>query len=687
MSGIPSLPYVVLKCHKPLLTSDILAQGHDSPDNAHQIKHTSTGPTAGSPTDPQTAVHTRTIHPTIHYIFDNDPLEATILENVPKSRCITLDLDPKTGMVTNVESFLTGLQVMDVKLISLSSTLSTSTPSSTVFSPSANAIEEATGGRETTKAGSPSSVESGSKDLARAKVTASSSSTDKGLGKIDEGVGTSSSGKNWTLTIDAVEVDDSNHESESELLEHSMISSMDTDLIPQDYISHCDALLQSFSARPGSRTNYFSQNARRTHVLTTDGPVSKHSTNDKPRSKNTTQTTPEETEPAKPIATTATLSTKSRNRPPLPLNRSATFSTPLSTSPKTSISSTLAQATKSNPLLQFLSRSSRSTVTLPPKFTKPTSEFQNLKDNSLSPFLVSKKPISGLVPGTTVQDRLSILLNKRSSISAPLLTKRSLSLMESQRQTDETTSPSPLSSQISSTSKARTSPLRPKALRRHHTMIGSRSEFLKTLEISRPKSFSSSSYIPVALEECQILPCIDYIPKPDDTTKRISPATLVDVLEGRYRDKYDELFIIDCRFPYEFEGGHIKSAVNINTTDKLEELLFKPAITYKKVLLIFHCEFSSERGPRMARHLRNQDRSANAIHYPALYYPEVYVMHGGYSGFFAANRSYCWPEGYVEMQDEKHSQEFEVHMRTFSQEFSRTASKGFLATQSKKKTV
>lgn len=71
------------------------------------------------------------------------------------------------------------------------------------------------------------------------------------------------------------------------------------------------------------------------------------------------------------------------------------------------------------------------------------------------------------------------------------------------------------------------------------------------------------------------------------------------MLEGKYKYEYDELFIIDCRFPYEFEGGHIKSAVNINTTDKLEELLFKPAITGKKVLLIFHCEFSSERGPRM----------------------------------------------------------------------------------------
>ncbi|KAG0319536.1 cell division cycle- protein [Podila horticola] len=377
---------------------------------------------------------------------------------------------------------------------------------------------------------------------------------------------------------------------------------------------------------------------------------------------------------------------QSRNRPPLPLNRSATFSAPLSSNKPASTSSTLAQATKSNPLLQFLSKSPRPTAPLPPKFTKSTAGSQDLQD-TLSPFLVSKQPVPGLVQGATAENRLSILLNKRSSISAPLLTKRSLSLMESQRRKDDTTPPSPLSSRMSSTSEATIGPQRPQALRRHHTMIGSRSEFLKTLETSRLKSFSSSSYIPVALEECQILPCIDYIPKPDDTTKRISPATLVDVLEGKYKDKYDELFIIDCRFPYEFEGGHIKSAVNINTTDKLEELLFKPVITGKKVLLIFHCEFSSERGPRMARHLRNQDRSANTIHYPALYYPEVYVMHGGYSGFFAANRGYCWPEGYVEMQDEKHSQEFEVHMRTFSQEFSRTASKGFLATQSKKKAV
>ncbi|KAF9942772.1 cell division cycle- protein [Mortierella alpina] len=240
-------------------------------------------------------------------------------------------------------------------------------------------------------------------------------------------------------------------------------------------------------------------------------------------------------------------------------------------------------------------------------------------------------------------------------------------------------------------------------------MISSRSEFMRTLEsgngsrrrgtglysfithsriasgLKQPSVFAPVDYVPSPDRlDCQILPCEPFDPKPDDTTKRVSPETVVNVLEGKFTDQYDLLYIIDCRFPYEFEGGHIKSAVNVNTTDELEELLLQPAITDKRVLLIFHCEFSSERGPRMARHLRNQDRAANASHYPAVFYPEVYVMKGGYSTFFQENKSYCWPEAYVEMQDENHSQEFETHRRNFQREFSRTASKGFLGMESKK---
>ncbi|KAF9149049.1 cell division cycle- protein [Linnemannia schmuckeri] len=206
-----------------------------------------------------------------------------------------------------------------------------------------------------------------------------------------------------------------------------------------------------------------------------------------------------------------------------------------------------------------------------------------------------------------------------------------------------------------SSSSISTNTKRPIMWRRHQTMISSRSEFMKTLEsnnVSTKKAvvIVSDSYIPDPLrEECQILPSTDFITKPDDTTRRVSPKTVVDVLEGKYKDQYDLLHIIDCRFPYEFEGGHIKSAVNVNTTDELDKLLLQPATTDKRVLLIFHCEFSSKRAPRLARHLRNQDRAWNVSHYPALFYPEVYVMEGGYSSFFEENKSYCWPEAYVKM--------------------------------------
>ncbi|KAK3838295.1 MAG: hypothetical protein JOS17DRAFT_729587 [Linnemannia elongata] len=220
---------------------------------------------------------------------------------------------------------------------------------------------------------------------------------------------------------------------------------------------------------------------------------------------------------------------------------------------------------------------------------------------------------------------------------------------------DKGSRPHAVSHKSHSSSSISTSIKRPIMWRRHQTMISSRSEFMKTLEtnnVSTKKAIVivSDNYIPDPLrEECQILPSTNFITKPDDTTRRVSPKTVVDVLEGKYKDQYDLLHIIDCRFPYEFEGGHIKSAVNINTTDELDKLLLQPATTDKRVLLIFHCEFSSKRAPRLARHLRNQDRAWNVSHYPALFYPEVYVMEGGYSSFFEENKSYCWPEAYVKM--------------------------------------
>lgn len=81
--------------------------------------------------------------------------------------------------------------------------------------------------------------------------------------------------------------------------------------------------------------------------------------------------------------------------------------------------------------------------------------------------------------------------------------------------------------------------------------------------------------------------------------KAISVETMVDVLNGKYDDTIDKVTVLDCRYPYEFEGGHIKGAVNVYTKDICQSLLQAPASDGKQHVLIFHCEFSSERGPNM----------------------------------------------------------------------------------------
>ena len=48
------------------------------------------------------------------------------------------------------------------------------------------------------------------------------------------------------------------------------------------------------------------------------------------------------------------------------------------------------------------------------------------------------------------------------------------------------------------------------------------------------------------------------IPGKHSDLSAISPETMSDVLDGVYDKCVDKVTIIDCRYPYEFEGGHIK---------------------------------------------------------------------------------------------------------------------------------
>lgn len=142
---------------------------------------------------------------------------------------------------------------------------------------------------------------------------------------------------------------------------------------------------------------------------------------------------------------------------------------------------------------------------------------------------------------------------------------------------------------------------------------------------------------------------------------RISKGTLIEILEGKFDHQYDQRMVIDCRFEYEYEGGHIDGAVNYNDKEHLATQLFETALP-GKTLLIFHCEYSAHRAPIMARFVRQQDRNANMEHYPRLSYPEVYILDGGYSSFFKEHRERCFPQNYVEMDDKAHAYTCEREM-------------------------
>ncbi|KAM4752663.1 M-phase inducer phosphatase 2-like [Cyanocitta cristata] len=181
----------------------------------------------------------------------------------------------------------------------------------------------------------------------------------------------------------------------------------------------------------------------------------------------------------------------------------------------------------------------------------------------------------------------------------------------------------------------------------------------------------------------------------DPGLKYISPETLAAVLTGHFSSSIESSIVADCRYPYEYEGGHVKvrspswpwgreegrgpkhprsvleslhkmqwdtegekapslprqGAVNLPLQRDVEELLLEqpivPLDSSKRVIVIFHCEFSVERGPKMCKFLRERDRRCHE--YPQLHYPELYVLKGGYREFFFQFPSHCEPRDYRPM--------------------------------------
>ena len=127
----------------------------------------------------------------------------------------------------------------------------------------------------------------------------------------------------------------------------------------------------------------------------------------------------------------------------------------------------------------------------------------------------------------------------------------------------------------------------------------------------------------------------------------IEASTLAQLLKS----KSHPVIIVDCRFDYEFHGGHIKGAINIDSQEALEreflhDLSKLRLLMSSRTIIVFHCEFSEKRGPGLWRTLRNLDRRINQakcseLEEQQIFFPEMYLLERGYKNFFEKHPDLC----------------------------------------------
>ena len=98
-----------------------------------------------------------------------------------------------------------------------------------------------------------------------------------------------------------------------------------------------------------------------------------------------------------------------------------------------------------------------------------------------------------------------------------------------------------------------------------------------------------------------LLPTVDRPNIPD--LKCIAGHTLKStfMMNNEWKKKFSKIVIIDCRFDYEYSGGHIKTALHCPEPKDVITNFFKhpPSMDALPVCMIFHCEFSKNRAPKM----------------------------------------------------------------------------------------
>ncbi|KAI1720815.1 rhodanese-like domain-containing protein [Ditylenchus destructor] len=149
--------------------------------------------------------------------------------------------------------------------------------------------------------------------------------------------------------------------------------------------------------------------------------------------------------------------------------------------------------------------------------------------------------------------------------------------------------------------------------------------------------------------------------------RSISAATLCQLLGSMTGEQFlKKFFLVDCRYPYEYNGGHIRHAVNIFDPSKIGDVFYptedEKFLEMNAKIPIFYCEFSQKRGPCMALELRRLDRARNEGQYPFVNYKEIYLLDQGYKQFYDDKHiEFCEPRNYIPMFHANHQADLKLY--------------------------
>lgn len=145
---------------------------------------------------------------------------------------------------------------------------------------------------------------------------------------------------------------------------------------------------------------------------------------------------------------------------------------------------------------------------------------------------------------------------------------------------------------------------------------------------------------------------------------------LVNLINENDRTKKNDLVIIDCRFPREFNEGHIINSLNIYDFDSLfqflKHILMSDRSKITQFKIVFYCEFSQYRSPKLSKFVRKLDRLVNIKYWPYLIYPDLFILNGGIHKFQEKNMNLMTGQ-YMSMNDSysTHSDELDDHLSVF----------------------